>query len=89
MSATLIRKVHDVAYHRNGISGVGFFVVDFTARDQGRRMLGIVFHDRDDPEDERCYSVINPADIRDKYRGDHFIKELDAAIATAGDKAFG
>lgn len=47
--------VHDVAYHRNGVGGAGFYAVSFTwldqdsdvAQDHERTMLGIVFSEGD------------------------------------------
>lgn len=71
-----------MAYHRNGTSGEGFYLIDFemaAPRIKDRtRMLGIVFHI--DVDDAKQYAVVNPADPRDRYQGDHFIKELTAII---------
>jgi hypothetical protein len=39
-------EIEQVAYHRNGISGIGFHVVTFTAAFEGekpREMVGVVF----------------------------------------------
>lgn len=50
-------NVHAVEYHRNGVAGDGFFVVQFTAgedlSDGPRRLVGIV-PTLDDDDDEGC-----------------------------------
>jgi hypothetical protein len=88
-----IKEVHDVAYHRNGVCGEGFYIVYFT-NEQGLRMIGVCF-----PNDKGDFAVpekfYNPrtavfdvdllADGNIKFgenswRGDRYDDELRTAI---------
>lgn len=83
-SDEMVKKVHQVARHRNGIGGEPFYAVLFDGP-SGDRLLGIV-HD----EPSYC-SVIQAAPLSDSevgvefggnsWRGDKFEPELRAAIA--------
>jgi hypothetical protein len=78
--------IEDIAYHRNGISGEPFHVVTFSDdRDEdvaGRNMIAIVF------EINMATAVFDRnligegiiAFMENSYRGDHFDRELRAAI---------
>ena len=85
-------KIHnvEVAYHRNGVSGIGFHVVTFTWKDTDvsppvtRRMVATVF-----PK-ENTIAVLdidqtaagNIAFAKgNSWRGDHFEAELREEIA--------
>lgn len=62
-----------VTFHRNGVSGAGFYVVCFTeCDDDGTRhqFIGIVFHN-DDGEtfDKERIAVITPDAMELKWRG--------------------
>lgn len=80
-------KIDRVRYHRNGVCGEGFYVIAFRER-QGRKFvpyIGVLFGN---PIEEpgkfiaEC-AVINPADITDTRRGDHYEPSLRAAAIAA------
>ena len=79
----LIRKIEQIAYHRNGVCGAPFYAVLFTANEDGKRYLASVF------EASAHVSVICLDRIADhgvtfgdnSFRGDHFEDELRPAIA--------
>jgi hypothetical protein len=63
-------------FHRNGVCGMGFYVVDFVFSDEELSDIAaraIIF-----PDDEKTptYYAITTEDICDKWRGDHFIDDL-------------
>ncbi len=82
-----VRKIKEIAYHRNGISGEGFDVINFTSHIEGegkdRRMVGIVF-----PGQGRVAILdideLNKENIKFAYgnswRGDKFEPELREAL---------
>jgi hypothetical protein len=82
MSEKLVSKVLDVAFHRNGIMGDGFFVVLFM---QGKlKMVGVVF-----PEIGQCAVAVLNVDMlvsdnirftENSWRGDQYQGELLDAI---------
>lgn len=77
-------EVTSVEYHRNGVGGTGFYVVQFTAEDdvssrdypcaddggQRRNFVATVF-----PEAGNV-AVLATDDFEDKWRGDHFEDNL-------------
>lgn len=80
-----IKKIHEIAYHRNGISGTGFHVIRFRSA-EGNEMVGIVF-----PE-EGAVAVLDIAMLADgniafargnSWRGDNFADDLRNAISEA------
>lgn len=81
-----ISQVHQVEYHRNGVSGVPFHAVLFRST-QDEELMGIVF-----PEIGHC-AVLCPGNLdafgvtfgANSFRGDVFEAELRAAIAEAAD----
>lgn len=79
-----IHSIQTVAHHRNGIAGVGFYVVAFTAREERRKLVAIVF-----PDAAMHTAVLDPALAAqgniafgegNSWRGDEFDLELRAAI---------
>lgn len=87
-------KVADISYHRNGVCGEGFFVVDFVAGDfGGERFFATCFFDYvvdDAGERYQNYSMprvamLNPADPMTPYRGDMFATQLLDACQTWSD----
>lgn len=87
MSATTATRLADgttitvdrVRYHRNGVGGEGFCLVQFRQRD-GRRwvpMLATVFDGNG-----RC-AIIDPADPDTCWRGDLYEQTMRDAIAIA------
>ena len=77
-------EVKSIAYHRNGVSGIGFHAVTFTMREAGkpRDMLGIVFPERGavavlDTElvSKGCITFGD-----NSWRGDWFEADLRAAV---------
>lgn len=91
--------IHEVAYHRNGIAGEGFYAICFSWDDDGtyRKMLGVVFPDDNDsfgynpranPHtavfDVNELAVDNIAFARgNSWRGDRFDHDLRDAIDKA------
>lgn len=81
--SNVIREVHAVAHHRNGVCGVPFYVVTFTDQENGDAMIATVF-----PE-SGAVAVLSMGLLaegciefgRNSFRGDHFERELRAAIA--------
>lgn len=61
-----------VTYHRNGITGIGFYTVKLF--DVGRKLIGILF------DGNKHFAVIDPLDSTECYRGDHFNEEMLEAI---------
>ncbi len=60
-------EVTEIAYHRNGVGGIGFFAVAFTARPAGeheRQMVGVVFpyHEPSADDPESLDTLWNPTD---------------------------
>lgn len=80
----LITKIHQVAWHRNGIEGKGFYAVLFDDKDNGR-MVAVVY---DNPH--YC-SVLKVSMLsedngvmfgKNSWRGDQYEPELREAIKT-------
>lgn len=82
---TEIKRIEQIAYHRNGVCGVPFYAVIFTSKQDRKveRFVASVF------PDSGCVSVIglDRALTTDgvtfslnSWRGDHFEDELRAAI---------
>jgi hypothetical protein len=82
-----------VKRHRNGVSGVGFYSVEFIWVDedgQARHMLGWI-HDRnwaDEEPGDLCFGVVDQTDPTTTWRGDNFREVLDKA-ARAYSRALG
>ena len=64
-----IDKVLGCEYHRNGICGIGFYVVDFIIW-SNENVRAILFSNGD--EKPTHYAIVSE-DISHKWRGDHFI----------------
>jgi hypothetical protein len=64
--------IKSIAYHRNGISGEGFYLVHFLWN--GHAMQAMVFHTK------TCCGVIDVQDPKECWRGDHFEHVLRQAI---------
>lgn len=65
---------HD--YHRNGVCGVGFHVLDFVWSDDDWKQVkarAIAFSNGDEMPEYYSITTENPSD---KWRGDHFIDLL-------------
>lgn len=78
-------RVQEIAYHRNGVSGEGFYVVTFTER--RLNLVGVLFPT---PEDDGCHTAVFDRDLLargviefavNSWRGDRYDAELRAAIA--------
>jgi len=78
MNEKMVTKVMEVAYHRNGIVGDGFYVITFMQK--RNRMVGILF-----PEIGQCACSILDIDLLNKnvvtfgknsWRGDRYYDEL-------------
>src|SRR5687767_1494175 len=87
----LIHRIENVRYHRNGLSGAGFFLVQFRYKDgrKLRNMVGVVFMDYDDSTEQPvpgkigggiAVAIYDPERPNERWRGDLFANELYAAI---------
>lgn len=83
-----IKSIQEIAYHRNGISGIPFYFVRFTANNANANanFLATVFANSDE---DRGYCAVICLDMieshgiafgRNSWRGDDFEPELRAAI---------
>lgn len=87
-------RVKQIAYHRNGVSGRGFYAVTFTCPKNGEMVAG-VFPQGEDEEGLPAFDEESPEvmvlnrDIlpvagvtfgRNSWRGDHYAAELFIAI---------
>lgn len=75
-------KINAVRYHRNGVSGNGFFTIDFTY-ERRTRLLATVFTTDDDHTSAENYAVVSTDSVIDRWRGDNFIDDLLGAIRAA------
>lgn len=86
MSARLIRRVQQVAHHRNGVAGEPFHAVLFENAEDGALMVGVVFDTAEfavavlkvEPLSDPAVGVTFGAN---SFRGDQYAAELRAAIA--------
>lgn len=76
-----IYKVHEIAYHRNGISGSPFYIVRFKS-EVSDNMIGILFE-----EAGNCAVFDNDllkdniiAFMENSWRGDHYEYDLREAV---------
>lgn len=72
-----IDQVRAVEYHRNGVSGVGFTIVDFLWSDEDHTAMetrAVVF-EPEDGERPTHYAILS-ADPTQRWRGDYFIDVL-------------
>ena len=86
-----VKKIEQIASHRNGVSGVPFWVVGFSDSEHGAPMIGVVFDHGDGTIlDESGYCAVFRLDLLAKgdiafgsnsWRGDRFEPELREAIA--------
>ncbi len=76
--------IREVSYHRNGISGNGFHVVQFKFKEDGvsLNMIGIVFEEPGNVAvfDRQLLSVGIAEFIKNSWRGDRFEPALRRAI---------
>lgn len=80
-------KIQEIAYHRNGVFGRGFYVVLFTAHgetdSEGHRFMGTLFE-----QEGQCaviaLDLVETCGVGfakgNSWRGDHFEPELRKAI---------
>jgi hypothetical protein len=81
----MIKKIIDVAHHRNGVCGTPFDVVLFTDKDTGQKMVGIVPNDDENTRNAFVLSVDrmvqdNIRFAENSWRGDNYVNELKQAI---------
>jgi hypothetical protein len=79
-------KVTDIDYHRNGISGEGFWAVAFDWKDDDKQLRHMVAAVFDRPGqvavlDAEMASEGNVTFGSNSWRGDHFENDLRLAIA--------
>ena len=82
-----MKKVTDLHYHRNGISGLGFYVA--IVKEDGRDMLVIRFPKEADRQTGNVVCAAFDLELLEKrdivfgsnsYRGDHYATLMDKAI---------
>ena len=75
-----LTKVESIKYHRNGVGGVGFFVVIGTWKEgrESHRMMVQVFPDGENIPSH--YSCIDLDDPTARWRGDHFVDAAWKAV---------
>jgi hypothetical protein len=88
-----IKDIHkfDCRYHRNGVSGEGFFACSFIygRGKQAKNMTAVVFPVEVDGQGEeyrKCTAVMTVGDVADRWRGDHFDGALREHIAAFKEK---
>lgn len=81
-------KAIEVAYHRNGVGGEGFYIVRFTCSEAKGEFVAIRFR-KDDGDFNPCCAILNVPMLAEgniamamgnSWRGDHFVADVDAAI---------
>ena len=72
----LALKLTEVAYHRNGICGAGFYAVAFKHRPEGRQWRSFV-------------ATVFPGDDENAIGADGLYTVLDAGVAAEGVVTFG
>ena len=88
-------KIKEIAYHRNGCGGEGFYVSIFKATADGKRrkMVAVVFGESDDYNGR--IAVFDIAELAkenitfaegNSWRGDHFEDAIRKAIAERNKK---
>ena len=101
----LVERVLGVNYHRNGICGTGFYLVDFIfAGDtdkngwdtRNRQRLSAVYvlpHDEEgeisDKADAEAIFVTDPFDITNRWRGDNFAEEIHTICVNYFNEKYG
>ena len=75
MSDININYITNYEYHRNGVCGIGFHVIDFTWSDADfcEKSRAIVF---DNGDEKPTHYAVTTSDPQEKWRGDHFIDLL-------------
>ena len=81
--------IHQIAYHRNGVGGVGFYAVTFRDKDEKREMVASVFPLEDGQTWNGMVSVfdinlLGKGEItfgENSWRGDRYEPSLREAIA--------
>lgn len=75
-------QIKETAFHRNGISGVSFYIVSFHDDEEERDMIGVLF-----PHEQECAvfdsDLIGDGEVRfgfNSWRGDHYEDKLREAI---------
>lgn len=79
-------EIHQVAYHRNGVSGNGFYAVEFTDTANGR-MIASVFEERGNVA-VFCVDKLKKYGIQfgpNSWRGDYYEPALREAIKEFSD----
>lgn len=85
-AGSAVGPVHSIAYHRNGIGGLGFYAVEFTLNEAPRpRLLAIVPTDTTQADElSREAFTVQPDKPGEGWRGsDHFNAALREVIRAA------
>lgn len=86
----MIYKVNEIAYHRNGVNGNGFYAAKFTQRNgrQFQHMIAIVFEEKGNCAvfDQSLLGLGNIKFSENSWRGDEYEPELREAIESWEEK---
>lgn len=93
--AKIVDEVLEVAFHRNGICGRGFYAVRFLSTVEGKGKLNFLATLTDDPGEcyVICTDLLPTCGVKfaggNSWRGDHYEDELREAIKNYGEKTSG
>lgn len=92
MTFSLRIKPKRLKYHRNGVSGIGFYALSFdwhdvSTKDHGHDFIATFEVDEEDQnlKLESC-RVLNPKDIMNCWRGDNFADAIQRLFTELGQK---
>lgn len=78
MQSEITVKITDKQWHRNGVCGIGFVVVEFTFSDgehTDKPAKMVIFHPEGEGATPEHYAVITD-DTSEKWRGDWFLPAI-------------
>jgi hypothetical protein len=90
-----VKEVLAINYHRNGIAGNGFYLIDFILQDDGfynnvnLRAIYAPQHELEDGVDWANCFVIDPASVESCWRVDNFSEEIHKICVDYMYKRFG
>jgi hypothetical protein len=77
-------NIRRIRYHRNGVMGTGFYLVEFSVADEGECYdLRAIQFDTDDWH--RLTAVIDPSNVAERFRGDEFAHDIREACERASE----
>lgn len=89
----MVARIHEIAFHRNGISGNGFYAVRFKAT-EGYEMIATIFEEQGNISVLRADMLFGKeATVEfgggNSWRGDQYEGELRAALDAWSEERFG